>query len=287
VRGTDAEIVALVLRGDHELNEVKAAKLPQVASPLSFVSESEVRRIFNCQPNYLGPVNLTIPMIVDWSAAQMADFVCGANEDDWHWQGVNWERDLALPETADIRIVTAGEPSPDGKGKLDIVRGIEAGHIFQLGQHYSRLMKAQVLNGNGQEVPLEMGCYGIGVSRLVAACIEQNHDQRGIIWPETMAPFQIALIPINQEKSQRLKAACQQLYQQLKQAGFDVLYDDRPKRPGVMFADMDLIGIPHRLVLNESNLDQQMIEYKHRRHKETQLIALEQLTEFLQENINA
>lgn len=263
VEGADeGSVVALVLRGDHQLNEMKAEKHSAVASPLTFVTPEQVFETCNANIGSIGPVGLTIPVIVDRAAAQVADFVCGANENDKHLTGVNWQKDLAEPETADLRNVVAGDPSPDGQGTLDIARGIEVGHIFQLGDNYSKKLNANVLAETGKSQILTMGCYGIGVSRVVAATIEQNHDDRGIIWPLAIAPFQVVLVPINAHKSARLREAADDLYKQLTEAGFDILYDDRGLRPGVAFADMELIGIPHRLVLGERGLDSGMIEYK-------------------------
>lgn len=287
VKGVDDEIVALALRGDHELNLIKAAKHPKVASPLTFVNDTTIQRVLDCKPGCIGPVNLKIPLIVDRDAAVLADFVCGANQDDRHYQFVNWERDVALPEIADLRNVVAGDTSPDGQGKLQFARGIEVGHIFQLGDKYTQAMNANVCDESGKARPMLMGCYGIGVSRIVAAAIEQNHDESGILWPEPLAPFQIALIPINLHKSYRLREACEKIYNELQEAGYDVLYDDRQERPGVLFADCDLIGIPHRLVLGEKGLDANTIEYKARKSTETQelplasyLSALKELTTY-------
>jgi prolyl-tRNA synthetase len=285
VQGTDG-IVALVLRGDHELNAVKAEKLPEVAAPLSFATAEQVRGTAGCDAGSLGPQGLKIPVIADRSAAQLADFVCGANQDGKHLTGVNWDRDLPEPQITDLRNVVEGDPSPDGKGTLSIKRGIEVGHIFQLGTKYSQAMNATCLDESGQAVIMTMGCYGIGVSRVVAAAIEQNYDDNGIIWPDAIAPFQVVLIPMNMHKSQRLRAAAEDLYQRLRQAGIDVLFDDRKERAGVMFADMDLIGIPHRLVLGERGLDKGEIEYKERRGADTQQIALDQVVEFLQTKLN-
>jgi len=278
-------VVALVLRGDHELNEIKAAKLPAVLSPLTFANDDEILAATGCKAGSIGPLGLDIPVIVDHAAAHLADFVCGANEDGKHLTAVNWGRDLPAPETSvDIRNVVDGDPSPDGKGSLNIRRGIEVGHIFQLGSKYSQALDATCLDEQGKAVTMIMGCYGIGVSRLVAAAIEQNHDERGIIWPEAIAPFQVALLPLNMHKSERLRDAAEQLYQQLQQAGFSTLFDDRKERPGVMFANADLIGIPHRLVLGERGLDQGMIEYKHRRDKDSRDLALDSLIDELKKD---
>ena len=281
VAGSDDDVVALVLRGDHELNTVKAEKLPQVATPLTFASSEQIRAAAGCDAGSLGPLGLKAPVIVDHSAAAVADFVCGANEDGWHYRGVNWGRDLPEPETADLRNVVEGDPSPDGHGTLVIRRGIEVGHIFQLGDKYSRAMDATCLDESGQAVTMLMGCYGIGVSRIVAAAIEQHHDERGIIWPQAIAPFQVALLPLNMHKSQRLREAVERLYDELSAAGLEVLLDDRKERPGVMFAETDLMGIPHRLVLGERGLDGDYIEYKHRRDDTARDIPLNTVTEFL------
>ena len=285
VQGTDG-IVALVLRGDHELNTIKAEKLPEVAAPLSFATADQIRETAGCDAGSLGPLGLKVPVIADRSAAHLADFVCGANQDGKHLTGVNWGRDLSEPQIADLRNVVEGDPSPDGTGTLSIKRGIEVGHIFQLGTKYSQAMNATCLDESGQAVIMTMGCYGIGVSRVVAAAIEQNYDDNGIIWPDAIGPFQAVLVPMNMHKSQRLRTAAEELYQHLRNAGIDVLFDDRKERAGVMFADMDLIGIPHRLVLGERGLDQGSIEYKDRRGADTQQIALDQVVEFLQTKLN-
>jgi prolyl-tRNA synthetase len=274
-------LVALVLRGDHQLNEVKAEKLTGVFAPLTMASEQQIEDTLNCTIGSLGPVGITIPVIVDASAAHLADFICGANETDFHYTGVNWSTDAAEFEVADIRNVIAGDASPDGKGTLEIKRGIEVGHIFQLGDKYSQAMNCGVLDENGKHKILSMGCYGIGVSRIVAAAIEQNHDKYGIIWPDAIAPFKVALIPMNMHKSQRVKEIAESLYTQLKEAGVEVLFDDRKERPGVMFNDMELVGIPHTIVIGERNLDENKIEYKNRRSGEKQLIEINQFAEFV------
>ena len=274
-------VVALVLRGDHELNEFKAAKLEQVASPVTFATPEQVKAAAGCAPGSVGPVDLKCPVFVDRSAAQLADFVCGANENGKHFTGVNWGRDLPEGIVVDIRNVLEGDLSPDGKGTLQIKRGIEVGHIFQLGRKYSEAMKAMVQAESGKSVVMTMGCYGIGVSRVVAAAIEQNNDERGIIWPEAIAPFQIALLPLNAHKSQRLREAAEKLYDELQAAGFEVLLDDRKERPGVMFADMELIGIPHRVVFSEKGLDKGEVEYKGRRDSDNQYIPLDRIVDFL------
>ena len=275
-------LIALILRGDHELNPLKAEKHPQVATPLTLVSEAKIVEHIGCMPGSIGPVNLNMPIIVDYAAAFCSDFVCGANQDDKHYQYVNWERDVPLTDTADLRLVIEGDPSPDGKGILHFCRGIEVGHIFQLGTKYSTAMQATVLDEEGQACAMWMGCYGIGVSRLVAAAIEQHHDKYGIVWPASLAPFDIALVPINQHKSHNLQVACEQLYQELQQAGFKVLYDNRQERAGTLFADMDLIGIPHRLVLSDKALDQATVEYKARDQQEVQHIRRDKVIQFLQ-----
>jgi len=281
VRGREGGVVALVLRGDHELNAIKAAKLPEVADPLTFASAEEIRTAAGCNAGSLGPVGLKAPAIVDRAAAQAADFVCGANRDGFHLTGVNWGRDLPEPRTADLRNVVDGDPSPDGRGTLAIRRGIEVGHIFQLGQKYSTAMQADCLDEQGRSVTLTMGCYGIGVSRIVAAAIEQNHDERGIVWPEALAPFTVMLIPLNAHKSHRVREAADRLYRELWEQGIEALYDDRGERPGVMFADADLIGIPHRLVVAEKGLDAGTVEYKHRRGGEVRHIPLSELIPLL------
>ncbi|MFV2055105.1 MAG: proline--tRNA ligase [Thiohalomonadales bacterium] len=279
------ELVALVIRGDHELNTVKAEKLDSVASPLVFASAEQIKATVNCEAGSLGPVGLEIEIISDHAALQVADFVCGANIKGKHLTGVNWERDLAIPTAADIRNVVAGDPSPDGHGVLGIRRGIEVGHIFQLGTKYSTTMKATVLAESGKATVPTMGCYGIGISRIVAAAIEQNHDERGIIWNEALSPFQCTLIPINMHKSQRLREAVDKIYQQLVDAGIDVLFDDRKERPGIMFADAELIGIPHRLVLGDRGLDSGNIEYKARKEQDSQDIPIDQCVALILEKL--
>ena len=282
VQGTEAETVALVLRGDHNLNTVKAEKMAAIAAPFQFATDEQIRTAAGCSAGSLGPAGLSIPIIVDHSAAQLADFVCGANEEGKHLTGVNWVRDLPAPDCADLRNVVNGDASPDGKGTLSIARGIEVGHIFQLGTKYSAAMGATVLNEQGKEVTMTMGCYGIGVSRIVAAAIEQNNDDKGMIWPAAIAPFQVALLPMNMKKSQRVREATEELYQQLQAADIDVLLDDRPVRPGVMFSDMELIGIPHRIVVGEKNLDQDLLEYKARRGNSNQDVPRGEIIAFLQ-----
>ena len=281
VQGVESPVVALVIRGDHELNTIKVEKLPHVAQPFAFASADQVLAISGAAPGSVGPVGLSIPVYADRAAAHLADFVCGANEDGKHLTGVNWQRDLPEPIVADLRNVVDGDQSPDGNGTLAIKRGIEVGHIFQLGKKYSTAMNAVCLDEEGKTVVLTMGCYGIGVSRVVAAAIEQNHDDKGIIWPKTLAPYHIALLPMNMHKSERVREAAEQLYQDLKNAGYEVLFDDRKERAGVMFADMDLIGIPHRLVLSERGLEAGSIEYKGRRDAQSQDIVRAQLMDFL------
>ncbi|HHH49088.1 MAG TPA: proline--tRNA ligase [Gammaproteobacteria bacterium] len=285
VKGSETAVVALVLRGDHELNTVKASKLPQVAAPLTLVGDEAVHTCCGCPAGSIGPRDIAAPVIADRAAARLADFVCGANEDGKHLTGVNWGRDLPEPEVADLRNVVAGDPSPDGKGVLSIKRGIEVGHIFQLGTKYAEALDATVLDESGKAVTLSMGCYGIGVSRVVAAAIEQNFDDRGIIWPDNIAPFQVALLPMNMHKSQRLREAVETLHDELTKAGIDVLLDDRKERPGVMFADMELIGIPHRIVLGERGLDAGQVEYKGRRDADTQDVALDGIIDFLRNRL--
>ncbi|EGT3622394.1 proline--tRNA ligase [Morganella morganii] len=278
-------LVALLVRGDHELNEVKAEKHPLVAAPLEFATEEEIRAALNAGPGSLGPVNLPLPVVADRTVAMMSDFGAGANIDGKHYFGINWERDAALPEVADIRNVVAGDPSPDGKGTLMIKRGIEVGHIFQLGKKYSEALKATVQNEAGHNEVVFMGCYGIGVTRIVAAAIEQNFDDRGIIWPDAIAPFQVALLPMNMHKSYRVKEVAEKLYADLTAQGIEVIFDDRKERPGVMFADMELMGIPHTIVIGDRNLDSGVVEYKYRRSEDKSLIALDNIVSVLKEKI--
>ncbi|MBS3745828.1 MAG: proline--tRNA ligase [Wenzhouxiangellaceae bacterium] len=272
-------LVALLVRGDHELNAVKAEKLPQVATPLTMAGETEIRAAIGAGPGSLGPVDLPIPMVVDRALAAMSDFGAGANIEDKHFFGINWDRDVALPEIADLRNVVAGDPAPDDSGALELIRGIEVGHIFQLGTKYSEAMNAVVMDEDGRGVNPWMGCYGIGVSRIVAAAIEQNHDQRGIVWPEPLAPFTIAILPLNHHKSHRVREQADELYARLTGAGIDVLLDDRPLRPGVMFADAELVGIPHVLVIGDKGLDNGIVEYR-RRGGEDGEVRLDQLEQF-------
>ena len=275
------KLVALLVRGDHELNEIKAEKLPHVSAPLTFATEAEIREIVAAGPGSLGPVNLPMPVVADRTVAAMSDFSAGANIDGKHYFGINWDRDVALPEVADIRNVVAGDPSPDGQGTLVIKRGIEVGHIFQLGTKYSEAMNATVQGEDGRNQVMTMGCYGIGVTRVVAAAIEQNHDDRGIIWPDAIAPFQVAILPMNMHKSFRVKDAAEALYKELRSHGIDVILDDRKERPGVMFADMELIGVPHHVVIGDRNLDAEELEYKNRRSGEKQMIKQSDIVEYL------
>ncbi|WP_375191898.1 proline--tRNA ligase [Marinobacter sp.] len=276
-----AGLVALVLRGDHTLNEIKAENLAGVAEPLTMATDEEIEKAVGCKAGSIGPVNLPVPVIVDRSAAHLADFVCGANRDGYHLTGVNWERDVAIDRVEDLRNVVEGDPSPDGKGTLEIRRGIEVGHIFKLGNKYSTAMNATVLDENGKSVVMDMGCYGIGVSRIVAASIEQNHDDKGIIWPDAIAPFQVAIVTLNAHKSPTVAEAGEKLYEQLRQAGYDVLLDDRNERPGVKFADMELIGIPHRFVVSDRGLAAGTLEYKGRRDEEKQDVPVAEALPFL------
>lgn len=275
--GEQEGVVALVLRGDHELNEIKAEKFPQVAMPLTFASEAQVLAAVGCGTGSIGPVGLSVPVIVDRSAAQLSDFVCGANENDFHYTGTNWDRDYSDYQVEDIRNVVAGDPSPCGQGNIVIKRGIEVGHIFQLGKKYAQAMNCGVLTDAGKHDTLTMGCYGIGVSRIVAAAIEQNHDKYGIKWPAAIAPFQVAIVPMNMAKSARVKETAEAMYQQLQAAGIEVIFDDRKERPGVMFADHELIGTPLLIVIGERNLDNGQIEVKNRITGEKSLLAIDQV----------
>ena len=279
------QLVALLVRGDHTLNEIKAEKIDIVASPLEFATEDEIRAIVNAGPGSLGPVNLNMPIIIDRDVAVMSDFSAGANIDHKHYFNINWDRDITLPRIEDIRNVVEGDISPDGKGTLQIKRGIEVGHIFQLGTKYSQAMKATVQGEDGQNHVMIMGCYGIGVSRIVAAAIEQCHDDRGIIWPDAIAPFTVAIIPMNMHKSEKVQATAEKLYADLQSAGIEVLFDDRKERPGVMFADAELIGIPHTFVIGERNLENGEVEYKHRAGGEKTLVKIDELMTFIKEHL--
>jgi prolyl-tRNA synthetase len=273
--------VALVLRGDHELNAIKAEKLDGVASPLELADAETVQKVSDSDTGYAGPIGLDIPLYFDHATALMSDFVCGANETGMHLTGVNFGRDLPRPETVDIRNVVAGDPVPNGKGTIEIARGIEVGHIFQLGTKYSDSMAATVQDQDGNDVPMAMGCYGIGVTRIVGAAIEQNNDDRGIIWPEPLAPFDVVLIPINMHRSEAVRLASEELYAELGQMGLDVLYDDRDARPGVKFADAELIGVPHRIVLSERGLSAGELEYRHRRDADASVLKREAALDIL------
>ena len=285
VKGEDDSLIALLLRGDHELNELKAEKIEAVLSPLEFASDEEILTTCQCKPGSIGPIGLDIKIIVDRSASLLSDFICGANQDGKHYKGTNWERDLPLPQIEDIRLIVEGDASPDGKGTITLARGIEVGHIFQLGDKYTQSMKATIINEEGKNQTMLMGCYGIGISRVVAAAIEQGHDDKGIIWPDKLAPFQVALCPMNMHKSERLRTAVDELYQQLQDAGIEVLLDDRKVRAGFMFSDMELIGIPHRLVLGDRGLDSGNIEYRARTDSESRDIALDEIVEFIKKQI--
>ncbi|WP_426357180.1 proline--tRNA ligase [Pseudocolwellia sp. HL-MZ19] len=275
VKGQSTPVIALVLRGDHQLNEIKAEHLPLVATPLTFASDEQILAAAGCDAGSIGPVGLSIQVIVDRSAAHLADFVCGANKNDVHFTGANWDRDCAEYTVADIRNVVEGDPSPCGSGNIVIKRGIEVGHIFQLGQKYAEAMNCGVLTEQGKNKTLTMGCYGIGVSRIVAAAIEQNHDKYGIKWPAAIAPYQVAIVPMNMAKSARVKETAEAMYEQLQQAGIEVIFDDRKERPGVMFADHELIGTPLLLVIGERNLDNQELEVKNRITGEKTMIKIE------------
>lgn len=286
--GAATPLVALVIRGDHELNELKAEKLESIQSPLQMASDEEIIAATTAAPGSIGPVGLNIPVIVDRSAAHLADFVCGANEDDFHLQGVNWERDLPLAQIADLRNVIAGDPSPCGQGTIDIKRGIEVGHIFQLGTKYAEALGAKILNNQGKQQTMIMGCYGIGVSRVVAAAIEQNFDDRGITWPEALAPFRIGIVPMNAQKSPEVAELSEKLYADLQAKGIEVYIDDRDKKtsPGVKFADMDLMGIPHRIVISDRGLKNGTVEYKARNQEDKQDIAADDMLDFVLKAIN-
>ena len=277
----DAPIIALLVRGDHELNEVKAENLPQVAAPLEMATEEEIRALVGAGPGSLGPVGLKLPFIVDRSVAVMSDFGGGANIDDKHYFGINWGRDVELGQVEDLRNVVEGDPSPCGKGTIQLKRGIEVGHIFQLGKNYSEKMNCGVLGPDGKNVILEMGCYGIGVSRVVAAAIEQNHDKYGIIWPDALAPFQVAIVPMNMHKSEEVKEAAEKLYAELTAMGIEVLFDDRKERPGVMFSDMELLGVPHTIIIGDRSMKEGNFEYKNRRSGEKTAVAMADIVEHI------
>lgn len=279
-------LVALLVRGDHELNEIKAEKLDIVASPFEFATEEEIRAAVGAGPGSLGPIDLKMPIVADRSVDKLSDFSAGANVDGKHYTGINWLRDLPQAIVADIRNVVEGDASPDGKGTLQIKRGIEVGHIFQLGTKYSEAMKASVQGEDGRNQTMTMGCYGIGITRVVAAAIEQNHDDRGIIWPAALAPFDVAILPMNMHKSFRVQELAEELYATLRARGVEVLLDDRKERPGVMFADMELIGIPHTIVIGDRNLDNQEVEYKARQAGEKEMIKQSEIVDFLLKALN-
>lgn len=281
VEGEDGDLVALALRGDHELNPIKAERLAGIASPLTLADPARVAAAIDCPAGFVGPVGLKLPLYVDHSAAILSDFTCGANQVDLHLTGVNWERDTAKPVVVDLRNVVDGDPSPDGGGPLKIVRGIEVGHIFQLGDKYSRALGATVLDQNGRESAMLMGCYGIGITRIVAAAIEQNHDENGIVWPEPMSPFDATLLVLNPKKSSEVDAAADQVFDALTARGLDVLVDDRDARPGFKFADADLIGIPHRLVVGERGSGDGIVEYRNRRTGEDDRLPLDGVADAL------
>jgi prolyl-tRNA synthetase len=287
VDGSDGDVVALVIRGDHELNAVKSQNLPGIAKPLRMASADRVRAATGTEPGSIGPIGFAGKIYVDHAAAHSSDFICGANEKDFHFRGANWGRDLADPVSVDIRNAQRGDPSPTGRGTLDIARGIEVGHIFQLGQLYSESMHASVLDEQGKALTMYMGCYGIGVTRVVAAAIEQNHDDNGIIWPEAIAPFEVVLVPINYQKSAEVQQTADALYRQFNAAGIDVLLDDRDARPGVKFADSELMGIPHRIVIGERGLAAGNLEYRHRRETESTQIPLADPVGYIRHKLNS
>ena len=285
VKGIDAPLIALIVRGDHELNELKAEKHSNVASPLQMATDVEIAATIDAGMGSVGPVNLTIPLVVDHDAAVLVDFVCGANENGFHYKGVNWGRDATASDIFDLRQVIEGDASPDGRGKLQFARGIEVGHIFQLGAKYSDAMNLQILKEDGKPMAPLMGCYGIGVSRIIAAAIEQNHDDKGILWPEPMAPFKVGIAPIQMHKSYRVREFAQKLYDELKALGVSVVMDDRKERPGVIFATMDLIGIPHRIVIGERSLDAGTVEYKNRCQDAAEDIPIDQIVKYIRDRV--
>jgi prolyl-tRNA synthetase len=282
------KLYMLLLRGDHALNEIKAAKLPELAG-MRLASAEEIEQATGCRPGFIGPVGLdpAIGTIADRSAAALADFVCGANEPGFHLAGVNFGRDLPEPDVADLRDVVAGDPSPDGRGVLEICRGIEVGHIFQLRKKYSEAMGVSVLDEAGKLQTVEMGCYGIGVTRIVAAAIEQNHDSRGIVFPAAIAPFQVAIVPIGAGKSEKVRSTAERLHEELAAAGMEVLLDDRDERPGAMFADMDLIGIPYRIVVGDRGLAAGEVEFKGRREEQATPVAVDRIVDYTRTRISA
>ena len=280
VKAEDDTVIAFALRGDHELNPVKAEKIEGVLNPLTLADDADIESCLSSKPGFIGPLNLSCKVVVDHAAAVLENFVCGANEAGYHFKNANWP-DATNLESVDIRSIQEGDPSPDGQGIIQIKRGIEVGHIFQLGEKYSRELNASVLDQNGKDKIMTMGCYGIGVSRVVAATIEQNYDDRGIIWPLSLAPFQLSLIPINMSKSEAVKSYCEEMYQRLTKRGIEVLFDDRNLRPGMMFADHELIGIPHRLVVGERGLKAGNLEYQARTDQESQNIEVANIEAFL------
>lgn len=285
VKATDGEVIALAIRGDHELNPVKAEKIESIQSPLTFANDEEINSVTGCSAGFIGPINLNCRIIADHAAVNVQNFVCGANEIGFHFINANWERDVPTPEHFDLRKIQPGDPSPDGNGTIQVRRGIEVGHIFQLGDKYSRELNANVLDQDGREKILTMGCYGIGVTRVVAATIEQNYDDHGIAWPLPLAPFQVSLIPINLDKSSAVAEYCEELYLQLQHLGIEVLFDDRNARPGMMFADHELIGIPHRVVISDRGLKAGTVEYKSRSNDEVLHISLVKIKDYLRSAI--
>ncbi len=283
----ESDLIALLVRGDHQLNEVKANNHPLVKTPMEFASENEIRTAVGAGPGSLGPVKLPMPVIADHTVAAMSDFGAGANIEDKHYFGINWGRDAENPITADLRNIEPGDPSPDGRGELQIMRGIEVGHIFQLGDKYSQAMQASVLDENGKARLMSMGCYGIGITRVAAAAIEQNHDENGIIWPLPIAPFEVAILPINKKKSDKLKAEAEKLYEDLKRAGIDVLFDDRDNRPGVMFSEMELIGIPMRVVISDKGLEKGVVEFKGRTDDNSTDVSVADIKQFLLDKLGS
>ncbi|MCF6765316.1 proline--tRNA ligase [Thiotrichales bacterium 19S3-7] len=286
IKDRNGQYFACVLRGDHQLNELKLGNLTAISEPFEMATETEVKELFDADIGSIGPVNSPVTVIVDYAASMLNDFIAGANENDFHYRGCNWDRDIKNYITCDIRNVEEGDLSPDGKGQLKSIKGIEVGHVFQLGDTYSVDMNACVLDEQGKAKAMMMGCYGFGISRIVAASIEQLHDEHGIIWPCAIAPYQVSLIGLNAHKNTQVKQACDDLYQKLLKAGFDVIYDDRNERAGVMFADSDLIGIPHRLVIGPNGLKEQQVEYKYRTSDDRESIKLDQIIEFLNNKIN-
>ena len=288
VKGEEDTLIALALRGDHELNPVKAQKLDGVAEPLEFASEKDIQAELDCKPGSIGPLDLNIPILIDHAATALSNFVCGANEDGYHNLGANWQRDCKQfndSSSVDLRKIVDGDVSPDGKGTVSIKRGIEVGHIFQLGNKYSKALKASVLGADGKDQTVTMGCYGIGVTRVVAAAIEQNFDENGIIWPQAIAPFHLSLVPINLKKSEQVQSTCEHLYTELQDEGIEVLFDDRDLRAGLMFADHELMGIPHRIVVGARGLEEGNIEYKGRADTDSQQVPIDNLIHFLKEKI--